>query len=86
MKGHMDKARRHLGELGDLAQRTEAAERGILERAEKRHAELVASIERARPGIEGAPDAAQQRYTDMVAERGQLEVVMARARQSLTTA
>ena len=83
MKRHMEKAKTDLGELHGLAAKTEAAERKILTAAEKRHAEVVAAIERARPGIDGASDAAQDRYTDLIAERGQLEIVMAKARKEL---
>lgn len=83
MKRHMDRARQGLGELGALSSKTEAAERRILASAEHRHAELVAQIERARPGVEAASDAAQQRYLDLVTERGQVEVVIAKARAAL---
>lgn len=83
MRRHIENARRDLGELHGLAARTEAAEHRILEQAVRRHGEVVAAIERARPGVEGAPDAAQQRYLDLVSERGQLEVVIARAREAL---
>lgn len=83
MKRHIEKTRTHLGQLHGLAAKTEQAERNILAAAEQRHGVVVAEIERARPGIEGADDAAQQRYTDLIAERGQLEVVMAKARQAL---
>lgn len=86
MKRHMENARAGLGELHGLAAKTEAAERNILASAEKRHAEVLAAIERARPGIEGASDQAQERYTDLVAERGQLEIVIAKARKVLGSA
>lgn len=83
MKKHIENARGQLVGLHGLAAKTETAERRILEQAERRHGQVVAAIERARPGIEGAPDKAQQRYTDLVAERGQLELVMAKARAAL---
>lgn len=83
MKRHMEKARTDLGELHGMAAKTEAAERKILAAAEKRHAEVTAAIERARPGIDGATDAAQDRYTDLVSERGQLDIVIAKARKVL---
>ncbi len=85
MKRHIEKARTHLGELHDLATKTEHTERNILAAAEKRHAEVCKAIERARPGVEAAPESAQQRYTDMVAERGQLDVVIAKARKALAS-
>lgn len=83
MKKHIERARRGLGELNELSDRTQAAERRILEQAQRRHAEVSAAIERARPGIEGAPDAAQDRYTELVKERGQLEQVIAKSRAAL---
>lgn len=83
MKKHLARARSQLGELHGLASKTERAEHRILKQAERRHAEVTAAIERARPGIEAAPDAAQQRYLDLVSERAQLDIVMARARQAL---
>lgn len=85
MKRHMEKARAHLGELHDLATKTEHTERNILAAAEKRHAEVCKAIERTRPGVEAAPESAQQRYTDLVSERGQLDVVIAKARKSLAS-
>lgn len=85
MKRHIEKARAHLGELHDLATKTEHTERNILAAAEKRHAEVCAAIERARPGIEAATESAQQRYTDLVSERGQLDVVIAKARAAVSS-
>lgn len=84
MKRHIERTQEHIGELAGLADRTERTERRILEQAEKRHSEVMTAIERARPGIEAAPDDAQQRYQDLVAERGQLEIVIARAKQALS--
>lgn len=83
MKRHISNTRTHLSNLAGLAERTERTERRILEQAEKRLADVQAAIERARPGIEAAPDAAQQRYQDLVAERGQLHMVIAQAKQAL---
>lgn len=83
MKRHIDKTRAHLGDLHDLATKTEHTERNILAAAEKRHAEVCKAIDRTRPGVEAAPESAQQRYTDLVAERGQLDVVIAKARKAL---
>lgn len=84
MKRHISNTRASLGELHSLAAKTEADERGILERAEARLERVVAMIERQRPGVEAAPDAAQDRYTDLVRERGQLHVVIAKARAALS--
>lgn len=83
MTRHIAKTRTELGELHGLAAKTEAAERAILKSAEKRLAEVQRQIERARPGIEAANDAAQGRYTDLVAEAGQLHVVIGKAQAAL---
>lgn len=86
MKHHINKARTQLGELAGLAHKTEAAERRILAAASQRLEAVQAEIERARPGVEAGPDSAQDRYLELVAERGQLEQVIARAREALGAA
>lgn len=83
MKTHLANTRAHLGELQGLADKTDAAERSILERATARLDEVNKAIERQRPGVEGAGDSAQDRYTDLVSERGQLEIVIAKSRKAL---
>ena len=83
MKRHIDNTRAHLGELHGLAAKTEAAERRILERAEARLEEVSAAIERQRPGVEAASDSSQDRYLSLVEERGQLEIVIAKAKKIL---
>lgn len=83
MKAHMDKARSQLGELGSLQAKTEQTERNILAAAEKRLDEVQALIKRASTGIESAQESEQQRYQDLVAERGQLNIVIAKAKKEL---
>lgn len=83
MKRHIEKTRAHLGELGKLSAKTEAAERRILERASARLDEVNASLERLRPGVEAAPERSQDRYVKLVEERGQLQTVIAKARAAL---
>lgn len=83
MKRHLSNTRAHLGELHGLAGKTEASERGILQRAEARLEQVNAMIERQRPGVEAAPDAAQDRYVSLVEERGQLQTVIAKSRHAL---
>lgn len=75
-------ARRQLGELGAMAAKTEADERKILERAEKRLEEVVSRIEELRPQVHASEDAGTE-YTDLVSERGSLERVIANAREVL---
>lgn len=83
MKRHIERTRAQLGDLAALADRTQRTEKRILDLAEKRLAEVQAAIDRARPGIDVAPDAAQRRYQDLIAERGQLHIVIAQAKQNL---
>ena len=83
MARHIEKARKHLGELHGLAQETEAAEQEILKRAQARLELVSAQIERQRPGIMAADDDAQSRYLALVQERAQLNLVIARARSAL---
>lgn len=83
MKRHIANTRAQLGELHELAAKTEADERRILKNAEARLEQVVAMIERQRPGVEAAPDAAQDRYTALVQERAQLQTVIEKARAAL---
>ena len=83
MKAHIDKTQKHLGELSGLASKTEAAERRILAAAQKRLADVQAEIQQLGPGIEGRPDADQDKYIELVAERGQLNTVIAKANAAL---
>ena len=83
MRAHIDKTRAQLGSLESLASRTESAERGILKAATERLTEVQRLIARAHPGVEGADDAAQQRYLDLIKERGNLQLVIARSKAAL---
>ncbi|MDU7523501.1 MAG: hypothetical protein E7K72_19305 [Roseomonas mucosa] len=77
---HIAAARQRLSHLQGIAGRTAAAERRILDLAEKRHAEVLADLARLRPRVNLDPDAAEQ-YQRLTMERGQLDMVTARARQ-----
>lgn len=79
----MENVRAGLSDLAGLAGKTESAERKILAAAEKRLAAVQAELERARPGVEASPEKAQDRYLELVKERGQLELVISKARQAL---
>ncbi|MEN6544489.1 MAG: hypothetical protein ABFE07_00435 [Armatimonadia bacterium] len=79
----MEKARAQLGDLAALTSKTEAAERRILERAEKRLTEVQAEIDKLHPGIHGASEQAQDEYLALITERGQLHTVIAKAQQAL---
>jgi CHAD domain-containing protein len=83
MTKHIEQTQSQLGELHGLSAKTEAAEQRILSAAIKRLDVVNAAIERARPGVEGAPDNAQDRYVALVNERGQLNLVIAKAKRAL---
>lgn len=83
MKAHIENTRSQLGELASLQAKTEQAERNILAAAEQRLAEVQQLIDRAQPGIEGAQESEQERYQQLIAERGQLNIVIAKAKQEL---
>lgn len=85
MKRHIEKTRAHLGELHGLAAKTEAAEHAILKSAKERLAAVNGQLQRLRPGIEAAPENSQERYTDLVAEAGQLQLVIGKAKAALQT-
>lgn len=83
MKRHMDNVRSSLGDLAGLAAKTEGAERNILVAAVKRLAAVQKELQRLAPGVEGAPQSDQDRYLALTAERGQLDVVISKARSTL---
>lgn len=83
MKAHMDKARGQLGELASLADKTERAERRILEAAEARLDTVQQEIETVRGDAQRGDEKAEDRYLDLVRERGKLQTVIARARSNL---
>ena len=83
MKRHIDKYRGDLSDLHGMAAKTEAAERNILAAAEKRHAAVVAEIDHLQPGVEGGSPEVHDKYLELVSERGQLEIVLSKARAIL---
>jgi uncharacterized protein involved in exopolysaccharide biosynthesis len=79
---HIVASRRRLGHLAGLGARTEGAERGILKAAEQRLAAIRAELARLSDRVLTDHSAAD-RYVDLTQERGQVEMVIARARQAL---
>lgn len=71
-----------LGHLAQLAARTDASEQRILEAAEKRLVEVTADLDRLRPAIT-TDEQALDDYQELTLERGQLEIVIATARENL---
>lgn len=82
MKAHVDKTRASLGELAGLAAKTDAAERRILENAEHRLFEVQRELDSIKGAEFGTPEQ-QEHYSDLIKERGQLHVVIAKAREVL---
>jgi uncharacterized protein YlxW (UPF0749 family) len=85
LKHHIERTRSALGGLGGLVAKTEAAERKILESAQARLDQVNTAVERLRSGIEAASPDEQDRYTSYIEERGQLNLVIAKAKVSLGT-
>jgi hypothetical protein len=77
---HIAAAKLRLGHLAGLTAKTDAAERSILESAEARLAGVDADLAKLRPRVnldQGAADS----YMAAATERGQLALVIERARQ-----
>lgn len=83
MKAHIQKISGHLGELGALAAKTDAAEKKILKRAVARLSEVNDAIEKKSGSAEFAKSEAQDEYLDLVAERGKLTTIIAKSRAIL---
>lgn len=79
---HIDAAGRRLVHLQGLDAKTAAEERRILDAAVDRLKRVEADIAQLRPRAL-TDDAAADRYTDLVAERGDLAMVIAQARMVL---
>lgn len=75
--------RRQLGELAAMQAQTETMERRILALAMQKLDELQGKLEAARVAAMTDGDDAQSKYTDMVHERGRLELIIANARAAL---
>ncbi|MEX3764475.1 hypothetical protein [Paraburkholderia phenoliruptrix] len=84
MKPDHDKVRQNLGELATMSAQCEQAERQILSRATARLEEVGSQIEPARKAALAGGDEEQTKYQDLVHERGVLEQVIARAKQTLS--
>jgi 4-diphosphocytidyl-2C-methyl-D-erythritol kinase len=80
MQAHIDDTHKQLGELAAMSRQTEAAERRILARANERLGEVESELEAAcTTAMTGGGD----KYMALVQERGQLQQVIAQARQVL---
>jgi hypothetical protein len=79
---HVEAARTRLVHLAGLSARTHAAEQRILDAAEHRLESVDRDIATLRPRVNLSDEAAQQ-YQDLHMERGQLVIVIAKARQVL---
>lgn len=79
---HIDGAKRRLAHLAGLAATTADTERRILAAAEHRLAAVDADLGALRPRTVIDPDAAD-RYRALTLERGQIEIVIGRAREHL---
>ncbi len=78
----MDNVRRQLGELASLADKTDAAERKILEAAEKRLAWAGDRMAELKPRAILDGEAGRE-YQELSLERQRLQTVIAQARKNL---
>lgn len=80
MQTHINTTTKHLGELAAMSHQTQEAERRILARAQ----EMLEQVERDLPSARAkANNGGGDEYMDLVAQRGQLNQVIALARQRL---
>jgi 4-diphosphocytidyl-2C-methyl-D-erythritol kinase len=80
MQAHIDTTHKQLGELSVMARQTEDAERRILARANERLGEVETELKAAgAQALTGGGD----KYMALIRERGQLQQVIAQARQVL---
>ena len=80
MRDHIEATHAHLGELAVMSRQTQAAEQKILDKATELLAQVQKDLDAARADALTGKDS---RYMDLVAERGRLQQVIARARQNL---
>lgn len=82
MQQAAENARRQLGELSELSAKSDAAERKILEAAEKRQEWVSGQIAELRPRAL-LENEASDRYQALVEERAKLDIVIAQAKRHL---
>lgn len=82
MKQHIENVRRQIGELSSLAAKTDAAERKILEAAEKRLDWVQSRLAdlRSKALVDAA---AGKEYQELALERGRLNLVIAQAQKNI---
>ena len=78
---HIDAARSRLGDLSGLAARTHAAELRILEEAERRREAVQSDLDKLKPRAIGDTSAGDE-YQRLLVERGQLDIIIAKAREA----
>lgn len=79
---HIDAAAARLAHLGALSAHTDSVERNILAAAEKRLEIVEADLSSLRPRV-NLEEGAASRYQELVLERGNLNLVIARAKEAL---
>lgn len=83
MNEHIENVRRRIGELASLDAQTDAAERKILERAEKRLEAVQARMDELHPRAV-VDNAAGTEYLTLAKERHQLNVIIETAKRNLS--
>ena len=82
MKQQIENVRRQIGELSSLAEKTDAAERKILESAEKRIDWVQSRMGELRAKALTDGDAGKE-YQSLAMERSRLNLVIAQARKNI---
>lgn len=80
MQAHVDDTHRKLGELAAMSRQTQDAEKQILARATERLEQVQTELKDAGAA---ALTGGGEKYMELIAERGQLQQVIAQARQHL---
>jgi hypothetical protein len=79
---HISGARKRLAHLSGLADKSEQAERAIRDAAQKRLAAVETDMRKLQPRVVTDDDAGKQ-FAALLTEKGQLMIVIAKARQVL---
>lgn len=83
MQSHVTDTQKKLGELAVMARQTADAEQKILDAAMKRLEDVQGKLPAARAAALAGGDAEKAAYNTLIAERGQLNQVIAQSRVHL---
>ncbi len=84
VKAHIGKAQAQLGDLAALKSKTDQAEKNILDLAEKKLAGIQKQLNKMQ-GVEFSSEDLQDSYNNLIAERGQLQLVISKAHIAMSS-